>query len=505
MIITLIFPHQLFKKHPALQNANTIYLVEEWLFFKQYAFHKQKLILHRASMRFYKDWLQKKGYEVVYVECDEIYSDIRKLVPHLKKNKVSQIDYAEVNDDWLQKRLVSSCKQASIKLSVYKTPQFLNSAEDVATYFEQKQKYFQTDFYIQQRKDRKILVDKNNLPEGGKWSFDAENRSKFPKNEKVPLYSFPKENKYVKEARKYIQKHFSKNYGSDGPPFETANSFYPTTFKEAEDWLDDFLQQRLTKFGKYEDAIIKDKTILYHSLLSASLNIGLLTPQQVIDKTLKVYQQLKVPINSVEGFVRQIMGWREFIHVVYEREGRKQRTTDYWKFKRKIPNSFWKGETGIEPVDNVIKHVLQNAYSHHIERLMIMGNFMLLCEFNADEVYEWFMQMYIDAYDWVMVPNTYGMTQFADGGLMMTKPYISSSNYILKMSDYKKDINNDTTSWQAIWDGLFWRFMHVHREYFESNPRLNMLLKSFDKMPEIKRKQHIETAEDFLKKMDNDS
>jgi len=244
---------------------------------------------------------------------------------------------------------------------------------------------------------------------------------------------------------------------------------------------------------------------LYHSLLSASLNIGLLTPQQVIDKTLKVYQQLKVPINSVEGFIRQIMGWREFIHVVYEREGRKQRTTDYWKFKRKIPNSFWKGETGIEPVDNVIKHVLQNAYSHHIERLMVMGNFMLLCEFNADEVYEWFMQMYIDAYDWVMVPNTYGMTQFADGGLMMTKPYISSSNYILKMSDYKKDINNDTTSWQAIWDGLFWRFMHVHREYFESNPRLNMLLKSFDKMPEIKRKQHIGTAEDFLKKMDNDS
>ena len=167
MIITLIFPHQLFKQHPALQNANTIYLVEEWLFFKQYAFHKQKLILHRASMRFYKEWLEKKGYEVVYVECDEIYSDIRKLVPHLKKNKVSQIDYAEVNDDWLQRRLLSSCKQAGIKLSVYKTPQFLNSAEDVATYFEQKQKYFQTDFYIQQRKDRKILVDKDNLPEGG--------------------------------------------------------------------------------------------------------------------------------------------------------------------------------------------------------------------------------------------------------------------------------------------------------------------------------------------------
>ena len=204
-------PHQLFKQHPALQNANIIYLVEEWLFFKQYAFHKQKLILHRASMRFYKEWLEKKGYEVVYVECDEIYSDIRKLVPHLKKNKVSQIDYAEVNDDWLQKRLISSCKQAGIELSVYKTPQFLNSAEDVATYFEQRQKYFQTDFYIQQRKDRKILVDKDKLPEGSKWSFDTENRSKLPKNEKLPLYRFPKESKSVKKAKKRIKQHFRKN------------------------------------------------------------------------------------------------------------------------------------------------------------------------------------------------------------------------------------------------------------------------------------------------------
>ncbi|MBV9963271.1 MAG: cryptochrome/photolyase family protein, partial [Parafilimonas sp.] len=291
MIVTLIFPHQLFKEHPALQKVQTVYLVEEWLFFKQYKFHKQKLILHRASMQFYKEWLEKKNYKVEYVECNESYSDVRKLIPHLKKNKVSQVNYASLNDDWLNRRLLNACKKSGIKTSMYKTPQFLNAVEDVANYFEEKQKYFQTDFYIYQRKQRKILVDDDNKPEGGKWSFDAANRLKFPKNEKVPLYNFSKENKYVKEARDYVKKHFDKNYGSDEPPFQTANSFYPTTFKEAEDWLNDFLQQRLVKFGAYEDAIVKNKTILYHSVLSPLLNVGLLTPQQVIDETLKAYKQ----------------------------------------------------------------------------------------------------------------------------------------------------------------------------------------------------------------------
>jgi deoxyribodipyrimidine photolyase-related protein len=201
-------------------------------------------------------------------------------------------------------------------------------------------------------------------------------------------------------------------------------------------------------------------------------------------------------LNSLEGFIRQIIGWREFIRIVYEREGNKQRTKNYWGFDRKIPESFWQGTTGILPVDNVIKKVLQTGYSHHIERLMVIGNFMLLCEFHPDEVYRWFMEMYVDAYDWVMVPNVYGMTQFADGGMMTTKPYISGSNYLLKMSDYQKG------GWTEIWDGLFWRFMHVNRDLFLKNPRLSMLVKTFDKMPEKKRKKHISVAENHLNQLD---
>ena len=180
------------------------------------------------------------------------------------------------------------------------------------------------------------------------------------------------------------------------------------------------------------------------------------------------------------------------MRAVYKFKGVEERTKNFWGFKRKIPRSFWEATTGIYPLDNTIKKVLDTGYCHHIERLMILGNFMLLCEFDPDEVYKWFMEMFIDAYDWVMVPNVYGMSQFSDGGLMSTKPYISGSNYVLKMSDYKKG------DWQITWDALFWRFMHVHRKFFLSNPRLGLLIGTFDKMPDEKKQGFLGHAQKFL-------
>ena len=195
------------------------------------------------------------------------------------------------------------------------------------------------------------------------------------------------------------------------------------------------------------------------------LNVGLITPQEIVSESLQFARKNNIPINSTEGFIRQIIGWREFIRGIYECKGSEQRTKNFWGFKRKIPKSFYDGSTGIEPIDITIKKVLKTGYCHHIERLMVLGNFMILCEFDPDEVYRWFMELFIDAYDWVMVPNVYGMSQFADGGLMATKPYISGSNYLMKMSDYKKG------EWQTIWDALFWRFMHVHRDFFSKKSK----------------------------------
>jgi len=487
---TLIFPHQLFESNPALQKDVPVFLVEEFLFFKQYNFHKQKLVLHRSSMKWYEDQLKQKGYDVTYIEATDIRSDVRELISHLFSQEITELLYVDPVDNWLHKRIKETCARFSIATNGFSSPNFLNKMEDVHSFFKNRKPYFQTDFYIWQRKQRNLLLDDNKKPLGGKWTFDAENRLKLPKNESVPKIQFPNENKWVKEAREYVEMHFVDNYGS------IEHFKYPVTNKDAEAWLEEFLQQRFAKFGVYEDAMHTNESFLFHSVLTPMLNIGLLSPDDIIQKAIAFAAINEIPLNSLEGFVRQITGWREFIRIVYEAEGSKQRTNNYWKFKRKIPASFWNGTTGIEPIDIIIKRILTTGYAHHIERLMALGNFMLLCEFDPDEVYRWFMELFIDSYDWVMVPNVYGMTQFADGGLMTTKPYISSSNYLLKMGNWEKG------NWQQTWDGLFWRFMSEHRNFFESNPRLGMLLTTWDKMDEAKRKNHLQFANDYLQQLD---
>ncbi|MCL4150107.1 UNVERIFIED_CONTAM: hypothetical protein GTU68_024436 [Idotea baltica] len=331
----------------------------------------------------------------------------------------------------------------------------------------------------------------NDNPSGGKWTFDAENRKKYPKNKTAPHIQFPDETAYYREAKAYVSKHFADNYGSI-----TQAPIYPINFKQANEWFKQFLDFRFDEFGDYEDAVVKDEHYLNHSLLSPLLNVGLLSIGDVVDKTLKYAKKNKIPINSVEGFIRQLIGWREFIRGVYEAKGTEERTRNFWNHKRKIPKSFYDGTTGIAPIDNTIKKLLKTGYSHHIERLMLLGNFMNLCEFDPDAVYQWFMEMYIDAYDWVMVPNVYGMTLYADGGLMSTKPYISSSNYVKKMSDYK---NGD---WQQTWDGLFWSFMDKNQDFFKNNPRLGMLLNNLNKMSPEKKETHLKNAQQFLEKLD---
>ena len=490
--VSIIFPHQLYKEQPVITSDRPVYLVEEWHFFNQYQFHKEKLVLHRASMKFYEQFLKAQGVIVHYIESIEAQNRIALLIDKLHTNKVKQIHIVDPVDNWLLEKMKSSCKKYGIELTIYDNPNFLNTINQVGDFFSKKKTYFQTDFYTWQRKTRNILLEKDGKPLGGKWTYDADNRSKFPKKEAAPKLPSAPPNNYISEAVSYIQKNYPNNYGS-----VNEHHLFAINFDDTEKWLEEFLQDRFEKFGIYEDAIVGKELVLHHSVLSPMLNIGLISPQQIIDQAIAFSKKNNIPLNSLEGFVRQIIGWREFIRIVYEREGSKQRTTNYWKFTRKIPASFWKGTTGITPIDITIKKVLATGYCHHIERLMVLGNFMLLCEFDPNEVYKWFMEMFIDAYDWVMVPNAYGMTQFADGGLMTTKPYISGSNYLMKMSDYEKG------EWQPIWDGLFWRFMHEHRTFFISNPRIGMLVHTFDKMSTDKQKTHLDNANNFLKELDN--
>jgi deoxyribodipyrimidine photolyase-related protein len=489
-VAILIFPHQLYKEHPALNMQGKVYLIEELLFFRQYHFHKQKIALHRASMKYYYSLLLKKNYSVEYIESHEPDADIRILIDRLTKEGINKVICTDPSDDWLMRRIKMSAKKHGIKTDILPNPNFMTTTEEAAKFFDVRKKYFQTDFYIHQRRTHRLLIDKDNSPMGGKWTFDAENREKLAKKTKIPSVETAEENEWSKDAINYTHQYYKDNYGS------IDQWYYPITHDDAEKWLGKFLETRFENFGKYEDAMDIREHFLFHSVLTPMLNIGLLNPKEIISAAITYAEKKSTPLNSLEGFIRQIMGWREFIHIVYRREGRKQRTTNYWEFKRKIPRSFWEGNTGIEPVDIVIKKTLKTGYCHHIERLMILGNFMLLCEFDPNEVYRWFMEMFVDAYDWVMVPNVYGMTQFADGGIMTTKPYISGSNYLLKMGDWPKG------EWTAIWDGLFWHFMDKQRHFFSQNPRLGMLLKTFDKMSPEKKQTHLSNAHKFLTQLD---
>ena len=489
--VNLIFPHQLFEESPLIENGLPVYLVEEFLFFRQYKFHKQKIAFHRASMKVYASFLQEKGIAVHYIDSQKGTADIRKLIPQLKNEGVECVHYLDPTDNWLQKRIVEACEREEIDFKEYESSLFLNAKADHAPFFRaDKKKFFQTEFYISERKDRQILIDEDQNPKGGKWSFDAENRKKYPKKKKPPGIVFPSKNEFFEEARTYTLAHFA-----DYPGELNDQPLYPTDFQGANDWLNQFFKKRFEAFGDYEDAIVAEASILHHSVLTPMLNVGLLTPQQIVDEALAYAEKHNIPLNSLEGFIRQIIGWREFIRGIYELKGVEERTCNFWGFDRKIPASFYDGSTGILPVDLTIKKVLKTGYCHHIERLMVLGNFMLLCEFDPDEVYRWFMELFIDAYDWVMVPNVYGMSQFADGGLMATKPYISGSNYLRKMSDFPKG------DWQKTWDGLFWRFMHVHRDFFTQNPRLGMLVGTWDRMSEDKRNAHLEAAEAFMERL----
>ncbi len=491
--VLLLYPYQLFALEHFPKDIEQVVLVEEPLLFgrdEQYPMyiHKQKLVFMRATMRRYiEEILWPAGYEVEYVEFHKLQhtSDIINKLSHAEK-----VVYFEFNDDLITRRVESAINglKEMPQIERLRNPNFYLSRGEVESFFQNKDKAHFTSFYQWQRERFNILINPDTYkPVGGKLSYDSENRKRLPKNHVVPSFQVYGSNQYVKEAMQYVSKHFPDNPGSieDFP--------WPTNHQEASDWLDEFLKSRLDEFGSYEDAIDGQAPWVYHSGLSPLLNAGLLQPQEIVDRALARHDKKAVPIASLEGFIRQVLGWREYIRGMYLKQHVQMRTSNTFGHNRRLTNDWYLGTTGIKPVDDVIKKTLDRGYAHHIERLMIIGNIMFLCDFHPDDVYRWFMEMYIDAYDWVMVPNVYGMSQYSDGGSMTTKPYVSSSNYILKMSHYERE------DWCDIWDGLYWRFIEKNQERFKKNPRMSMMVAQLGKLDENRKRIISYRAEDFLK------
>ena len=482
MDVTLIYPNQLFDDHPSLSKNRKILLIQDPLFFGDeefpICFHKQKLLLHLMSMEQYKNNLISQGYDISIIERENL-SGKNYIEIVLKKFNVSSIHLCDVIDFKLAQRIKHASSKCGVSINWYQNPGFILESDEIINDFSGKKRHSMSIFYKKQRKRLNILMDKNNNPIGGKWSFDHENRKKLPKKIFIPShkkFSYPSrlKSRYIS----YIESKYANN------PGELESFNYPINRDQALDSYRDFLENRFCLFGDFEDAIDSNELVLFHSLLTPYLNIGLITPVEIIEMTLDFNKEYPIPINSLEGFLRQIIGWREFIRGIYSVSGVKQRTTNYWNFDKKIPDQFYSGETGFQPVDSIIKRINKNAYCHHIERLMILGNIMVLMEIDPDEVYKWFMELFIDSYDWVMVPNVYGMSQYADGGIMSTKPYISGSNYILKMSNYKRG------NWANTWDALYWRFIDKYRSFFLKNHRMSMMVHMYDKKDDQKKSSY---------------
>lgn len=484
MEITLIYPHQLWRptEHPALAKNRPVYLVEEPLLLTYNPAHRGRLLLHRLSLRAYQTELEHAGFKVHYLELPETTATVFAIIASAG---ATHVHVADTTDDYLEQAILSSKDKYNLTLIRYESPLFiLPKADACKRYLDSKRRM--ANFYKTLRQDRKILLTKTGKPEGGQWSFDAENRKKLPKDIELPNDLKLHKHDELAAAIKWLEHLPGDHYG-------LAQLWLPYTRDGAADFLETFLHDRFLNFGPYEDAMTTKHTRLFHSTLSPLLNIGLLTPTQVLVRVLAYADKHDVPIATLEGFVRQLIGWREFIRAAYEVDGRSMRSQNFWQHHKPVPASFWTGDTGLKPVDHSIKTAHSYGYNHHIERLMVLGNSLLLLETHPTAVYEWFMAMYVDAYDWVMVPNVYGMSQYADGGSFATKPYICGSNYIKKMSDVSGG------EWEATWTALYWDFIRIHEHVFLKNHRLAMMPRLLAKMDAETKATHTKKAAAFKK------
>ncbi len=450
--------------------------------------HQQKIVLFLAAMRSYRDELSERGFDVRYhaLDAGDQSSYEERLAATLADCEVDEIVHFEIEDKPMEQRIVAFAAAHGLRRIELSSPMFLCDRESFAEFDAAARRPFMADFYKQQRRRLKILVDDDGKPAGGRWSFDADNRKKLPKTVEPPAVPASAAGPHVDDVVALVEREFAAHPGNAG------DFWWPTTRRQAQDWLDEFLEERFAQFGPYEDAMTRRSATLFHSLLSPLLNIGLLTPDAVIEQALSHAERRGVPLQSLEGFVRQIIGWREFIRGVYRQYGDEQETSNFWGHERELTDDWYAGTTGIPPLDDAIRTADRLAWTHHIPRLMVLANLMTLCEIRPTSAHRWFMEMFIDSSEWVMGPNVYGMGLFSDGGIFATKPYICGSNYLVKMSDYGKG------PWCDVVDGLYWRFIDRHREFFARQPRLALMPRALDRLDSARRATIFAAAEQFL-------
>ncbi|MCC5946519.1 MAG: cryptochrome/photolyase family protein [Bernardetiaceae bacterium] len=506
--LRLILGDQLNSQHHWFANIDpsiTYILIEAKREATYVRHHIQKIMAFFLAMRRFADNIKAKGHQVRYIQLKDNphHSITAYLNEMIRKEAYEHFEYQLPDEYRLDQALLEMCHNLPITTKSYDTAHFLTERNEVKRFFEGKKTYLMESFYREMRKKYNLLMQ-GDKPIGDSWNYDAKNRKKYDK--KIPI---PPPLRYERNREGLQQIHreiIAAEIPTIGNPFPFEHVLERS---EALELLAYFNDKLLPYFGHFQDAMEPDEPYLFHSRLSFALNTKMISPLEVVKAAIKAWKQNSncIDLAQIEGFVRQIIGWREYMRGVYWAKMPKYETENFFAHERKLPNWYWTADTKMHCLSQTIKQSLEKAYAHHIQRLMITGNFALLAGIHPDEVDTWYLGIYIDAIQWVEITNTRGMSQFADGGLLASKPYTSSANYIQKMSRYctecaynpKIKVGNNACPFNS----LYWHFHHRHNEKLAKNPRIGMVYRNWERMSAQQKSEILKQAEDYLQQIEN--
>lgn len=508
MKLRLILGDQLNSEHSWFRekDENAIYLMAEMRQETDYVKHHiQKIVAFFLSMRNFANELKAKNHSVIYFKISDKNNpqELEKLIQHsVEQHSIEKFEYQLPDEYRLDQQLKSICSTLTIESEAFDTEHFYTSRTELSKFFEGKKLLLMENFYRMMRKKHHVLMD-GSQPEGNQWNFDKDNRLKY--KGQVPIPNAITFNQNIEDLLIEIEESNCITFGKI-----EANQFnWPTSRKHCLEQLDFFCKKLLPYFGDYEDASHTDEKFLFHSRLSFAMNSKMISPKEVVETVVAHYHQNNdaITINQVEGFVRQILGWREYVRGIYWKEMPNYSEMNALENYNSLPEFYWTGKTKMNCMQKAISQSLEEAYAHHIQRLMIIGNFSLLTQMHPDEVDAWYLGVYIDAIEWVELPNTRGMSQYADGGILATKPYVSSGSYINKMSNYCSScfyaVKDKFGEKACPFNTLYWNFLDEKKSHFANNQRMAMMLNLLNKIPAEELYKIKTKANEIIENLDN--
>jgi deoxyribodipyrimidine photolyase-related protein len=493
-----ILGDQLSSRQVALQNTKNppVIFIESLNHVQKRPYHKQKLVLIWSAMRHFAEELRQQGYSVTYKIAEDFAAPLEAWI---KENQITELQVmtpADIPFTKLIQNLNLPCK-----ISLIPNNQFLWKTEEFQIWANNRKRLLMEDFYREGRRRFNILMEKDK-PVGGQWNYDKDNRQPPKGKLQTPPAKWFEPDEITQEVIDRVNSLNIPTYGLEISHQKSVNFYWGVTRSQALEVLKHFIKNRLTGFGPYQDAMVTGEDTMWHSMISPYLNIGLLHPLEIVQAAEKAYQDNQLPLNSAEGFIRQVLGWREYMHGLYHHIfEHSYPEKNYFNHTHPLPEFFWTGETNMNCLRQIFTQMQRTGYAHHIQRLMVLSNFSLIAGFSPQEVENWFHATFIDAYDWVMQTNVIGMGLFADGGILASKPYAASANYINKMSDYCKGCaynHKERIGEKACpFNFFYWDFLHRHREKLEMQGRMSFILKNLDKMSEEELQTIQKQAEDW--------